>query len=113
MHELSIAISIIEMAEEEAQRHGGQISAVHLKLGALSGVVKDALLSSFEMASADTVLAGSHLVVEEVPIIVFCDRCQAQQKITSPQWFCCPACGMPTSQVIQGKELEVVALEIQ
>ena len=113
MHELSIAMSIIEMAEEEAHRHGGRICAVHLKLGALSGVVKDALLSAFEMASADTVLAGSRLLVEEVPIIVFCDRCHAQQNITSPQWFCCPACGTPTSQVIQGKELEVVALEIQ
>jgi hydrogenase nickel incorporation protein HypA/HybF len=71
MHELSIAMSIVEMAEEEAQRHGSRVSAVHLKLGALSGVVKEALLSSFEMACFDTPLAGSCLVIEEVPIVVF------------------------------------------
>ena len=113
MHELSIAMSIVEMAEEEAQRHGGTVSAIHLKLGALSGVVKEALLSSYEMACLDTPLAGSRLIVEEVPIVVFCDRCQAQRCIVSSQWFCCPECGTPTAQVIRGKELEVVALEMQ
>jgi hydrogenase nickel incorporation protein HypA/HybF len=40
MHELSIAMSIVELAEEEAERRGVQVTAVHLKLGALSGVVK-------------------------------------------------------------------------
>ena len=112
MHELSIALSIVEMAEEEALRHGGLVSAVHLKLGALSGVVKDALLASFEMACADTPLEGSRLIVEEVPIIVFCEHCQERRYLTSAQWFCCPECGTPTGDVVQGKELEVVALEI-
>ena len=51
MHELSIAMSIVDLAQEEADRRGGvQIKAVHLRLGLLSGVVKDALLSSYEMA---------------------------------------------------------------
>lgn len=113
MHELSIAMSIVEMAGEEAERHGGQVSAVHLKLGVLSGVVKEALLSSYEMACEDTPLAGSRLIVEEVPIVVFCSRCRARRSLTSAQLFCCPDCGTPSSEIVQGKELEVVALEIQ
>ena len=44
MHELSIALSMIEMATEEALRFGDtRVNALHLKLGPLSGVVKDAL----------------------------------------------------------------------
>jgi len=113
MHELSIAMSIVEMAEKEAKRHGGRVAAVHLKLGMLSGVVKEALVSSYEMASADTPLAGSRLQVEDVPVAVYCKLCQARRDIQSPQWLCCPECGTPTSEVVQGKELEVVALEIQ
>src|SRR5271169_4192211 len=70
MHELSIAMSILELAEEEGERHHGRVSAVHLKLGALSGVVKEALLYSYEMACEDTPLAGSRLIVEEVAIVV-------------------------------------------
>ena len=112
MHEVSIAMSIVEMAEEEAQGHGGQVSAVHLKLGALSGVVKEALLSSFEMACFDTPFAGCRLIIEEVPIVVFCSNCQARRTLTSAQWFCCPECGTPTAEILQGKDLEVVALEM-
>ena len=38
MHELSIAMGIVDAAMEESQRRGVQVSAVHLRLGALSGV---------------------------------------------------------------------------
>ena len=77
MHELSIAMSIVELAQEEGERRGARVNAVHLKLGALSGVVKEALLSSYEMACEDTPLQGSRLVFEEVPVVVFCPNCQA------------------------------------
>jgi len=105
-------MSIVELGQEEAERRGVQIEAIHLKLGALSGVVREALLSSYELACEDTPLQGSRLVVEEVPIVVFCAHCQARRTLSSTQWFCCPECGTPTSEIVQGKELEVVALEI-
>ena len=113
MHELSIAMSIVELAEEMTERRGVQIDAVHLKLGALSGVVKTALLSCYEMACENTPLKGSRLVVEEVPVVIFCPSCRAQRPLSSVQLFCCPECGTPCSEIVQGKELEVVALEIQ
>lgn len=113
MHELSIAMSIVELAEEEAERRGVQVEAVHLKLGALSGVVKDALLSCYEMACENTALQGSRLIVEEVPIAIFCPCCRAERTPHSVQLFCCSECGTPASEVVQGKELEVTALEIK
>ncbi len=113
MHELSIAMSIVELAEGEAERRGVQVDAVHLKLGALSGVVKEALISSYEMACTDTSLQGSRLVIEEIPVVIFCPSCRAQRPLRSVQLFCCPECGTSASEIVQGKELEVVALEIQ
>ncbi len=114
MHELSIAMSIVEMAEEEAERRGqAQVLAVHLRLGLLSGVVKEALLSSYEMACESTPLEGSQLLIEEIPVEVFCPKCKVARRIRSIQWFCCPRCFTPTSEIVHGKELEVVALEIK
>jgi hydrogenase nickel incorporation protein HypA/HybF len=114
MHELSIAMSIVEMAEEEAAKRGGpRVTAIHLKLGALSGVVREALMSSYEMACDNTPLQGSQLIIKEVPIVVFCANCQAQRPVSSVQLFCCAECGTPTSEIVQGKELEVVALEME
>ena len=114
MHELSIAMSIVELAEEEsAQRGGALVLAIHLKLGALAGVVKKALLSSWELACEGTDLAGARLVIEEVPIVVYCPTCRAPRKLASMQWFSCTECKSPVSEVLQGRELVVVALEIQ
>ena len=113
MHELSVALSLIDAVEEEAQRHSGRVQAVHLKLGPLSGVVKEALLSAFEIARAGTTVEGARLVIEEAPIVIYCPRCQARQPVASMQWFCCPACDTPASEVVQGKELELVALEME
>jgi len=114
MHELSIALRIVEIAERESVRHGGgAVRAVHLKLGPLAGVVKEALESSYELASGTSVVAGSRLVIEEVPIVAFCPHCQAQRTLSSMQWFCCPECNTPTAEIVHGRELEVVALELE
>jgi hydrogenase nickel incorporation protein HypA/HybF len=113
MHELSIAMSIVDMAQEEAERRGVKIDAVHLELGPLSGVVAEALLFSYEMACNGTRLEGSRLVIKDVPIEVYCAACKAQRILTSMQWFCCPECGTPTADVIHGKELVITALEVR
>ncbi len=113
MHELSIAMGIVEAAQDEAHKRGVRVSAVHLRLGALSGVVKDALLFSYEVACQDTPLQGSKLIVEDVPVAVFCSQCQKEQVLASVQSFACPACGTPTMNILRGKELEVYALEVE
>jgi hydrogenase nickel incorporation protein HypA/HybF len=113
MHELSIALSVVEMAEEEAERRGVRVEAVHVRLGLLSGVVKEALLSAYEIAREGGPLAEASLVIEEVAVLAHCPACQAARAVRSVQQLCCAVCGSPTSEVIQGRELEVVALEVQ
>jgi hydrogenase nickel incorporation protein HypA/HybF len=113
MHELSIAMGIVDAALDESQRRGVQVSAVHLRLGALSGVVNDALLFSYEVACQDTPLQGSRLIIEDVPVVVFCAKCRQERTLNSVQSFVCPECGEPTMDVRRGKELEVFALEVE
>ena len=112
MHELSIAMSIVDLAQEEAEKRNVRVSAVHLKLGALSGVVKEALLGSYELAAAGTALEGSRLVIQEQPVVVFCAACGQARELPSIQYFRCPECGGPTSDVREGRDLQVTALEL-
>jgi hydrogenase nickel incorporation protein HypA/HybF len=66
MHELSIAVNIVEIAEEELHRHGGdRIRAVHVQIGSLAGVAKESLQFSFGLACEGTAAEGSRLVIEE------------------------------------------------
>jgi len=112
MHELSIALSLLDLVEEESERHGGRVTAIHLRLGPLSGVVREALASAYELAREGTALAEAELVVEEVPLVAYCPACAGEVTLPSVLELCCPACGTPTPQLLRGRELEVVALEI-
>jgi hydrogenase nickel incorporation protein HypA/HybF len=113
MHELSIAISILEVAAEEAERHGLEVVAVRLRLGPLAGVVKEALVSAFEMAREESPWPAARLVIQETPIIVFCPACQAEREVVSTQRICCRVCGVPAPDIRGGRELEVTGLEVK
>jgi hydrogenase nickel incorporation protein HypA/HybF len=114
VHELSIALSILDLAAEEAERQGGaRVAAIHLRLGPLSGVVPEALRSAYELAREGSPLNAAELVIEEVPLVTYCPTCAAERAPPSAQWLCCPDCGTPTPEVVRGRELEVVALEVE
>jgi hydrogenase nickel incorporation protein HypA/HybF len=114
MHELSIAMSILEIAEEQAERHGGgRVAAVHLRLGPLSGVVDDALRLAYDLARESSPLSSAELMIEEVPLTAYCPQCDAARTLASPQELCCPVCESPTPEVLTGRELDVAALEIE
>jgi hydrogenase nickel incorporation protein HypA/HybF len=114
MHELSIALGIIEVVGEEMLKHGdARVSAVHLKLGALSGVDKDALLFSFDVASEGTPIQGARLDIREVPVVIFCSKCGEEREIESIQNLVCSVCGELSANACRGRELQVVALELE
>jgi hypothetical protein len=72
--------------------------AGHADRGLLAGVVKDALLSSYEMACEGTPLKGSQLVVEEIPGVIYCSACDARRPVGSSEWFSCSECGAIASE---------------
>lgn len=113
MHELSIAMSLIDRATEESVRRGGRsIEAVYVRIGPLSGVVEESLRFSWDLATAGTVAAGARLEIEPVPLVVRCPRCEAERELPSVQSLRCPVCGAPAGEVVSGRELELRALEI-
>jgi hydrogenase nickel incorporation protein HypA/HybF len=113
MHELSIAMSIADMALEEARERGVTVDAVHIELGPLSGVVADALRFSWEIACQGTTIEGSRLLIREIPVEIHCSTCNTDRTLDSMQWLCCPVCGTPALEVIHGKELAITALEVR
>lgn len=113
MHELSIALSLIELADETLREYPGErVMTVHLKIGHLSGVVPDALRAAFELAREGTRLSEAVLNIECVPVKLACDQCQGEQLAESVQCLRCSVCGSLSSRVIQGRELDLWALEI-
>jgi hydrogenase nickel incorporation protein HypA/HybF len=113
MHELSIACDLVEIAETAAHAADAErVAVVYLKLGAFAGVVKEALLFGYETAVKGTLLESSRLEIEDVPLVVFCSACNQESELSSIQFFECPICGNPVTDIRQGKELELTSMEI-
>ena len=113
MHELSIAISMIEQIVEESESRGGlDVEVVHLKLGVFAGVDKEALLFSYQLACEGTPLQGSSLDIETIPLIIYCSACKQQRAPVSVYQICCPDCLTPAQEIVTGREIEVASLEV-
>ncbi len=113
MHELSIAMSIVETVEESLPACGVKVIGVNLRVGAMSGVFRDALLFGFEVAADGTRCAGARIDIEDVPAIVHCAACDLDTVLDTPPVFRCSGCGELTGKLLQGKELEVVSIEVE
>ncbi|HVD77240.1 MAG TPA: hydrogenase maturation nickel metallochaperone HypA [Vicinamibacteria bacterium] len=114
MHELSIAVALVEMACEKAAELGDvRVEALRLRLGPLAGVVREALVFSFDLAAEGTAIAGARLDIEDVPLTVLCPRCAEERRLPSAQHLRCPVCDEPTPKVVRGRELELAALEVR
>jgi hydrogenase nickel incorporation protein HypA/HybF len=114
MHELSIAMSIVEGAAEEALRHGAdKVAAVYPRLGLLSGVVPEALQFSYDLACEGTPLEGSRLEIEEIEPTINCLHCRGERAVESIKSLRCAECGTLSFEVIKGRELVIVGLELE
>ncbi|AXC09477.1 [NiFe] hydrogenase nickel incorporation protein HypA [Acidisarcina polymorpha] len=114
MHELSLVYGIVEAVEKAAtEAHAVRVVSVKLQVGALAGVVKDALLFCYDIAAEGTLLAGSRLDVEEVPLSVYCQPCGKTVVSPSIQQFCCPECDTPSGDIRHGRELDIVSVELE
>ena len=114
MHELSIAQGIVEVAAETATRHRAlKVNAVNMKVGRLAGVDAGALLFSYDIVAAGTLLEGSRLAIIDVPLVVWCANCLREVTLPEVNQFRCPDCGVAAGEIRHGRELEIESLEIE
>lgn len=68
MHELSIAMSLAELVEEQlADEPNAAVTAVDIRIGMLSSVVPEALQFAWEPVARGTRLQGSELRIARFP----------------------------------------------
>ena len=113
MHEISIANSVVDVAREHAEHEGAaKVTAITLRIGALSCVHKQSLLFGFELVSKETLLEGAELKIVEVPVTIFCVSCRQEVELPGIQQFCCPFCQTPSADIRRGRELDIESIEI-
>ncbi len=114
MHELSIISSIVDAVVESLEAYSGaRVLEVRLRVGLLAAVEEESLQFCYGIATEDTMLAGSKLVVKAVPVVVHCATCAQDVQLEGMQSFRCPQCDELTMDIRQGRELEIEDIEIE
>jgi hydrogenase nickel incorporation protein HypA/HybF len=112
MHELSIAQSIVELAEEQARRQqASAIEEIEIEIGRLAGVEIQTLTFALESAVKDTMLEKAHIVRHDIDGEGRCGDCGACFK-TEALFSPCPRCSSYAVRLLKGKELRVKSIVI-
>lgn len=113
MHEMGIALSVLESLEKEARRFpGGRIAKVGLRVGELAGVDSGALGFCLEAAVRGTEWEPVVFEIESSPRRHRCEHCQ-QTFIVKDYEVQCPNCGDSQTVFAGGDELELAYLEVE
>lgn len=113
MHEMSVALAVIDQVETAAAqtRDVTAVRSVRLRVGELAGVVPDSLAFCFELACAGTLLEGAELVTEPVPGRARCTPCAHEWAVGMPPRLTCPECGGAEVELLSGRELQIAEVD--
>lgn len=112
MHELSIVMGILKIAETEAEKAGAKrVDLIELEIGTLAGIELEALDFVWSGAVKDTVLEHA---TRKIDLIKGKGKCMECDHIFTVEhiYDACPNCQNYLKGIIQGKELRVKALEV-
>ncbi len=112
MHELSIAVSILDTVRTEAAKEQQRPVQVGLRLGVISGVDPEALRFGFESLVQGSDLDGLALEIETIAHRRMCPKCERGFEAAEFD-VSCPDCGEPRTRLLEGDQMEISYLEVE
>lgn len=112
MHELGIAQSILDIVQQSVPKDlEPDVRKIKIRVGQLAGVVPDSLDFCFGVIIGETNMKKAALCIEQIPTLSRCKDCKSQFEVENLA-FVCPSCGSSRLELLSGKELEVVEIEV-
>lgn len=112
MHEFSLAMEVVQLAEKEAVKNNAQvIKEIEIEVGYLSGVEADAFKSALELLQKDSMLSDAKIHMLQTPGKAYCGSCQTEFEMKQ-RTDSCPQCTIFPSKITGGEEFRVLSILI-
>ncbi|MBP7512457.1 MAG: hydrogenase maturation nickel metallochaperone HypA [Bacteroidia bacterium] len=108
MHELSLVLSIIEIAENHAQ-DAQSIDEIEIDIGQLSAVEMDAFEFAWKQGVKDTRLQNAIKIINRISGKGACFNCEFEFQLQNV-YDTCPQCGSHFINILRGKEFKVKSI---
>jgi hydrogenase nickel incorporation protein HypA/HybF len=113
MHEFSMAIEVINLAQREAEKNGAHtIQEISIEVGELSGVEADAFETALELLMKDSILDNARVCILRTPGKGQCVSCGHEFEMHH-RMATCPGCRCFPSCISGGDEFRVVSLLVE
>lgn len=113
MHEMSLALRIIEIAESEAKKADAtKISVIEVEVGLLAGVMPEALTFCLDAVARGTLAESAEFIFITTPGTGHCQECRLDISISEfPAQ--CPHCQGFGVTISNGTELKIRSISIE
>jgi hydrogenase nickel incorporation protein HypA/HybF len=113
MHEVSIALSLLDIAKRYCEEEGYKgVELIGVKIGKASGVMSEALLFAFDAVKMGTIAEKARLIIDEIPVSGFCNTCNDNFTVEETYALFCPRCGGTSFRLETGRELDLSEMEV-
>lgn len=113
MHELSLALSLVDEVEKIlVQEKATALNCINLMIGTWSGVDKDSFETIWEFAIEGTKLEGAKLNIELVTPKIECSDCHTVSPLTHGRQNC-PHCKSKNVSLVSGREFKIQSIDIE
>jgi hydrogenase nickel incorporation protein HypA/HybF len=113
MHEFSLAIEVINLAQREAEKNMAEsIKEITIEVGDLSGVEADAFESALELLVKDSILENADINIIRTAGKGKCNACNHEFEMKY-RMDTCPKCLCFPSEISGGEEFRVVSMVVE
>ncbi len=105
MHEMSYILRLANMAADTAKaNNANKVESVSIQVGEMTGLIPEYLERYYPKAVDGTILEGSKLEIEYLPVLVKCKTCGCNYHPDKTNEYLCPSCHNAGSDLLQGRE---------
>jgi hydrogenase nickel incorporation protein HypA/HybF len=113
MHEFSLAIEVINLAQREAEKNLAEtIQEITIEVGDLSGVEAEAFESALELLVKESILKKATINIVRTSGKGKCNACDYEFEMNF-RMATCPKCQCFPSEISGGEEFKVVSLVVE
>jgi hydrogenase nickel incorporation protein HypA/HybF len=112
MHELSIVMSIVDIAQQQAEKEQASIiDEIEIDIGCLSSIEMNAFEFAWKQGVKETILEKAEKKINRIKGRAKCLDCENFFPLEN-LYDACPVCGEHFLDIIEGKELRVKSLVV-
>ena len=114
MHEMSYVVRVVNLALKKCEEEDiKKVESLTVQIGQMVGVEPFYMEKYYKQATEGTLLEGSDIVCEILPVMVRCDGCGNEYHPDAKNDYLCPQCGSGAAKLLQGREFVLKEIRAQ